>query len=134
WACRSRPASEDSSGQEVDDREVAAQAALRGPTAQPMRRLRTSARLHAALRAVPHLLPGARPRRAAAGRHQVELVARRANAAATRPHQRKAPAQDVARRTTAEENSTEMNSTDPIADMLTRIRNASLARHRELTL
>ena len=27
-----------------------------------------------------------------------------------------------------------MNSTDPIADMLTRIRNASLARHRELTL
>ena len=27
-----------------------------------------------------------------------------------------------------------MNSTDPIADMLTRIRHASLARHRELTL
>jgi small subunit ribosomal protein S8 len=27
-----------------------------------------------------------------------------------------------------------MNMTDPIADMLTRIRNASLARHRELTL
>ena len=27
-----------------------------------------------------------------------------------------------------------MNSTDPIADMLTRIRNASAARHRELTL
>jgi small subunit ribosomal protein S8 len=27
-----------------------------------------------------------------------------------------------------------MNSTDPIADMLTRIRNASMARHRELTL
>ncbi len=27
-----------------------------------------------------------------------------------------------------------MNSTDPIADMLTRIRNASLARHRELTI
>ena len=27
-----------------------------------------------------------------------------------------------------------MNSTDPIADMLTRIRNASLARHRELKL
>jgi small subunit ribosomal protein S8 len=27
-----------------------------------------------------------------------------------------------------------MNVTDPIADMLTRIRNASLARHRELTL
>ena len=27
-----------------------------------------------------------------------------------------------------------MNMTDPIADMLTRIRNASLARHREVTL
>ena len=27
-----------------------------------------------------------------------------------------------------------MNSTDPIADMLTRIRNASQARHRELTM
>jgi small subunit ribosomal protein S8 len=27
-----------------------------------------------------------------------------------------------------------MNVTDPIADMLTRIRNASVARHRELTL
>jgi small subunit ribosomal protein S8 len=27
-----------------------------------------------------------------------------------------------------------MNVTDPIADMLTRIRNASLARHKELTL
>ena len=27
-----------------------------------------------------------------------------------------------------------MNTSDPIADMLTRIRNASLARHRELTL
>jgi small subunit ribosomal protein S8 len=27
-----------------------------------------------------------------------------------------------------------MNTSDPIADMLTRIRNASMARHRELTL
>ena len=27
-----------------------------------------------------------------------------------------------------------MNTSDPIADMLTRIRNASAARHRELTL
>jgi small subunit ribosomal protein S8 len=29
---------------------------------------------------------------------------------------------------------TDMNVTDPIADMLTRIRNASTARHKELTL
>ena len=27
-----------------------------------------------------------------------------------------------------------MNVTDPIADMLTRVRNASAARHREVTL
>jgi small subunit ribosomal protein S8 len=32
------------------------------------------------------------------------------------------------------ETDADMNVTDPIADMLTRIRNASLARHRELTL
>jgi small subunit ribosomal protein S8 len=38
-------------------------------------------------------------------------------------------------RTAVEEtNDTDMNVTDPIADMLTRIRNASAARHRELTL
>jgi small subunit ribosomal protein S8 len=38
-------------------------------------------------------------------------------------------------RTTAEEKTQPtMNSTDPIADMLTRIRNASAARHREVTL
>ena len=38
-------------------------------------------------------------------------------------------------RTAAEEtNDTTMNVTDPIADMLTRIRNASAARHKELSL
>jgi small subunit ribosomal protein S8 len=38
-------------------------------------------------------------------------------------------------RTTAEEtNEDHMNVTDPIADMLTRIRNASAARHKELSL
>ena len=37
-------------------------------------------------------------------------------------------------RTAAEEtNEDHMNVTDPIADMLTRIRNASAARHKELT-
>jgi small subunit ribosomal protein S8 len=40
----------------------------------------------------------------------------------------------VARTTAEETTGHEMNTTDPIADMLTRIRNASLARHRELTL
>ena len=49
-------------------------------------------------------------------------------------HQRQAPA-PVWERTTAEEtNEPDMNVTDPIADMLTRIRNASVARHKELSL
>ena len=51
-----------------------------------------------------------------------------------RPHQRQAPP-GSRERTTAEENdATDMNVTDPIADMLTRIRNASAARHKELSL
>ena len=38
-------------------------------------------------------------------------------------------------RTTAEEtNEPDMNVTDPIADMLTRIRNATAARHKELSM
>ena len=59
--------------------------------------------LHAPVRAVPHLLPGARPAGRAAGRDQVELVG-------------------------------PMNISDPIADMLTRIRNASRARHTEVVV
>ena len=47
---------------------------LRGPRLPPLLRLRPAARLHAPLRAVPHLLPGARPAGRAAGRHEVELV------------------------------------------------------------
>ena len=43
---------------------------------QPLLRLRPPARLHAPLRPVPHLLPRARPAGRAAGRDQVELVAR----------------------------------------------------------
>src|SRR3990172_13328 len=42
-----------------------------------MCRVWAPARLHAPFRVVPNLLPGARPRRPAAGRDQVELVARR---------------------------------------------------------
>jgi len=50
-------------------------------------------------------------------------------------HQRQAPDRESGRRTTAEEtNEPDMNVTDPIADMLTRIRNASAARHKELSL
>ena len=43
----------------------------------PLHRLRPAARVHAALRAVPHLLPGARAPGRAAGRHEVELVGNR---------------------------------------------------------
>ena len=80
---------------------AAAQAQVPGPRLQPLHDLRPAARLHAPLRAVPHLLPGARPAGRAAGRDQVELVG-------------------------------QMNISDPIADMLTRIRNASRARHEEV--
>ena len=75
-------------GQEVDDRQGEAQAALRGPRLQPLFRVRPPARLHAPLRALPHLLPGARPAGRAAGRHQVELVAHEH----LRPHRRHAHA------------------------------------------
>ena len=52
-----------------------------------------------------------------------------------RPNQREAPPGTCRERTAAEEtDTTDMNVTDPIADMLTRIRNASAARHKELTL
>ena len=43
----------------------------------PLLRVRPAARLHAPLRAVPHLLPGACAPGRAAGRHQVELVGNR---------------------------------------------------------
>ena len=50
-------------------------------------------------------------------------------------HQRQAPHRRARRRTTAEEtNEPDMNVTDPIADMLTRIRNATAARHKELSM
>ena len=62
-------------GQEVPDRQGAAQAAVRRAELPPLLRLRPTARLHAPLRPLPHLLPGARPAGRAAGRHQVELVA-----------------------------------------------------------
>ena len=48
---------------------------------------------------------------------------------------RRRPPDQGRERTTAEEtNEHHMNVTDPIADMLTRIRNASVARHRELSM
>ena len=52
---------EDRRGKEVDDRQGEARAALPGPAAQPLPGLRAAAGLHAALRDVPHLLPGAGP-------------------------------------------------------------------------
>ena len=75
---------------------------------------------------------GAGPAGPAARRDEVELVAAHPGPDRRTPawHQRKAPPAR-ARRTTAEERTnTDMNVTDPIADMLTRIRNASAARHQ----
>ena len=105
--------------------------------AQPLPALRPAARLHAPLRDVPHLLPGACPGGPAARRDEVELVELATTDGRRRGgrHQRQAPPGTCRERTTAEEtNETDMNVTDPIADMLTRIRNASAARHKELSL
>jgi small subunit ribosomal protein S8 len=56
-------------------------------------------------------------------------------AAGARPPSAAGATRESRERTVAEEtNEDHMTMTDPIADMLTRIRNASVARHRELTL
>ena len=82
----------------------ASEAQAQGAGVSPLHRVRAAARLHATVRAVPHLLPGASAPRRAARRHQVELVGN------------------------------PMNISDPIADMLTRVRNASRARHTEVVV
>ena len=64
-------------GQEIDDRKGEADAEAQGAGLSPLHRVRTPARLHPPVRALPHLLPGASPPGRAAGRHQVELVGNR---------------------------------------------------------
>ena len=82
---------EDSSGQEVDHREVEADAEVQGPRVHPLPSLRAAARVPARLRYVPHLLPRAGAVGADPGRREVELVVpegllhRRGPAAGPRP-------------------------------------------------
>ena len=75
------------------------------PAPQPLPQVRPAARLSAQVRAVPPLLPRARARGRSRGRDQEQLVEQTSN------------------------ESKELSMTDPIADMLTRIRNAVHARH-----
>ena len=69
--------------------------------AQSLRALWTSPRVYSQVRPVPNLLPRAGAQGAASGRDQGELVG----------------------------GDEHLNTTDPIADMLTRVRNAIQARH-----
>src|SRR5687767_7637775 len=73
-ACRSRRTKGVARGKEVEHRPVEAPAALPRARAQPLPGVWPGAWLHAPLRHVPYLLPGARPAGPAAGRDQVELV------------------------------------------------------------
>ena len=103
-ALRVVTAGEERHGKEIDDRQGKAQSQAQGAGVPPLLRVRATTRLHATVRAVPHLLPGACAPGRAARRHEVELVGR------------------------------PMNISDPIADMLTRVRNASRARHTEVVV
>jgi len=74
---------------------------VRGTRVQSLQALRALARLSPEVPAVPDLFPEPRARRSASGRHQGELVGGK-----------------------------KMSMTDPIADLLTRIRNAQVAKHK----
>src|SRR5439155_1515909 len=66
WACRSaprKPLKGTTIGQEVDDRQIAAPAAVQGASTQPLQDLRAAARLLPQVRDVPHLPAGSRPQR-----------------------------------------------------------------------
>src|SRR5918994_16972 len=109
WACRSRRTKGAVRGKEVEHRPVEAPSALPRSRAQPLPGVWPAARLHAALRHVPNLLPGASPAGPAAGRDQVELVAAQSDAkvamtAATISGRRHPPA--GRERTVAEETKT----------------------------
>src|SRR5580765_333338 len=79
------------------------EAEVRGPREQPVQALRPVARLPQEVPALPNLLPEPGAGRRASGRAQGQLVGA---------------------------GRLEMSMTDPIADLLTRIRNAQVAKHK----
>jgi small subunit ribosomal protein S8 len=81
---------------------------VRGAGVHPVQALRPLAGLPAQVPAVPHLFQESGSGRRASGRHQGQLVTGRSEVAGGK----------------------EMSMTDPIADLLTRIRNAQQARHK----
>ena len=108
-----------------------AQAEVRGPRLHPLQPLRPSARGVPQVRALPHLLPGDGARRRAPRHHQVLLVVQTSvSADAARP------TAEVRRRGNRGGKAARqlMTMTDPIADMLTRLRNANSAYHDSVTM
>src|SRR5258708_35044392 len=91
-----------------------------GALSQPLPRLRAATCVPAQVRHVPHLLPHSGRRGTHPRRDEVELVMMMATATAP-----KTPARLAKKAATG-------IASDPIADMLTRIRNASGARHPEV--
>ena len=95
-----------SNGQEGTHREAAAQAQVQGARLHPLPALRAAARRVPQVRPVPHLPARAGPRRRDPRRDEGQLV----------------------------RGGDTMTMTDPIADMLTRIRNANIAMHDDVRM
>src|SRR5688500_4279376 len=91
-------------GEEIVDREGEQAAEVPDARRQPLPPVWPQPRLHAQVRGLPDLLPRAGLGGSPAGRHQVELVGK------------------------VEAGASAMSVNDPISDMLTRIRNAGMAR------
>ena len=109
-----------------------------GAAAQPLRSLRPLARLPAPLRSLPHLLPRAVAVRDDPGRAEGELVDVERRRSTAQPsvtssdrHTSHSSSTSVRIR---EDKESLMSMTDPIADMLTRIRNACGSKHRRVDM
>src|SRR5437764_6304314 len=116
-------------GQALQDRAGEAprpQAEVQGTRLQPLRAVRAVARVPQQVPDVPHLLSQSRPEGRDHRSDQVELV----NQASGLP----APGLELARPRERPAEVVEMSMTDPVADLLTRIRNAQRAGLEELEL
>ncbi len=97
------PLRRDCDGSEGNDREEQAEAEVQRAAAQPLPAVRPLARISAQVRLLPDLFPRSGAQRVHPGRPQGKLVER-----------------------------DDMTMTDPVADMLTRIRNACGSKHRRV--
>ena len=125
------PHSSKASGDEQDDMATTAKIAkeaedaeVHGPAPQPLPAVRPPAGLHAEVRAVPPVLPQAGARRRRRRRDEEQLVRAR----------RLSQTIDAEAGSGILEAGREQTMTDPIADMLTRIRNATIAQHTRVDM